>query len=104
MKNILLIVADQHRYSALGHAGNREVKTPVLDKMAEEGISMTSCVSTHPLCAPYRACLQTGQPASVNGVYHNRDSIDRNLPTLPQLFRRRVTTLLILGNVIGIMH
>ncbi|MDQ8207314.1 sulfatase-like hydrolase/transferase [Coraliomargarita sp. SDUM461003] len=85
--NLLILLADQHRVSATGYGGNPEVRTPALDRMAGTGVSVAQCVSTHPLCAPYRACLQTGQPGSVNGVWGNQDTIRRDLPTLPQLFR-----------------
>lgn len=87
--NILLLLADQHRASATGFGGNNQVSTPNLDRMASMGASVSTCVSTHPLCAPFRACLQTGQPASVNGVVGNKDSIRRDLITLPQLFKQQ---------------
>ncbi|GEM_PF-3111018 len=87
--NILILLADQHRASATGYGGNPDVRSPRLDRMAAEGLRMDGCVSIHPLCAPYRACFQTGQPASVNGVYKNEDNLDRSLPTLPQLFREQ---------------
>lgn len=87
--NLLILLADQHRDSATGFGGNPEVRTPTLDRMARHGLSVSQCVSTHPLCAPYRSCLQTGHPGSVNGVVGNTDSIRRDLPTLPGLFREQ---------------
>jgi len=87
--NILLLIADQHRHSAMGYTGNPDVRTPTFDRIAREGVSVSGCVSTHPLCAPYRGCLQTGQPAEVNGVMWNDDNIRRDLPTLPGLFREQ---------------
>jgi len=36
--NIVFIISDDHRWDALGAAGNKKIKTPVLDKLAREGV------------------------------------------------------------------
>jgi len=36
--NIVFIISDDHRWDALGAAGNKKIKTPVLDKLASEEV------------------------------------------------------------------
>src|SRR5437763_1040125 len=62
--NILLMIADDHRYNAIRACGDPVVQTPVLDSLINEG---TSFDRTHILggqspavCAPARAALLTG--------------------------------------------
>lgn len=78
--NVLLLVSDQHRGSALGCGGNAEVLTPNLDRMASEGVRFTQCLSSCPVCAPFRATLQTGLHAHQHGVRQN------NFPWVGQHF------------------
>lgn len=63
--NILFIIADDHRLSALGCYGNKDVNTPSLDRMAAEGRLFTGvrCQGgmTGAICAPSRACVLTGR-------------------------------------------
>ena len=40
-KNILIIYSDDHSYHALGAAGNKEISTPNLDKLAKSGLMFT---------------------------------------------------------------
>jgi len=58
--NIILFYADDWRFDTLGAAGNAVVKTPVLDRMAAEGVRFTeNCVTTS-ICWISRATLYTG--------------------------------------------
>lgn len=56
--NILLIVADDLGYSDLGSYGS-EISTPVLDKLAYEGVRYTN-FHVAATCSPTRAMLMTG--------------------------------------------
>lgn len=69
--NIVLISTDQHRYDALGCAGNEEVLTPEIDRLAEQGTMFERCYATNPMCAPSRASLMTGQHAHQHGLWAN---------------------------------
>jgi arylsulfatase A-like enzyme len=66
--NILLIVADDLGYSDLGCYGG-EIKTPQLDKLASEGVRMTSFY-TMGRCCPSRAAILTGQYPHRVGLGH----------------------------------
>jgi len=78
--NLLLIFADQMRAQAMGCAGNPDVKTPAMDRLAEQGVRLDHCIATYPVCGPNRACLLTGTYAPTNGVFGNdlplRDGLD----------------------------
>ncbi len=58
--NVIWIFGDQHRGQAVGHAGDPNVHTPNLDRMAAEGISFPGAVAGCPLCCPFRGSLLTG--------------------------------------------
>ena len=58
--NILLIVADQFRADCIQADGNRAIKTPNLDRIAQEGIRFACAYSSTPTCTPARSGLLTG--------------------------------------------
>ena len=66
--NILLLLTDQHRAEALGCAGNRAVRTPNLDWLAETGVRFTRHYSSTPTCTPARAALLTGRSPWSHGL------------------------------------
>jgi arylsulfatase A len=57
--NIVLIFIDDMGYADIGPFGNKELRTPSLDKVAKEGMKFTSFYAT-PVCSMSRACLMTG--------------------------------------------
>jgi len=58
--NILLILADDLGYGDLSCYGGR-VKTPNIDRLASQGVRMTTCYSAANVCSPSRAALLTGR-------------------------------------------
>ena len=82
LPNILWIFSDQHRAQAMSCAGDANILTPNLDRLAAEGLRFTHAYSNTPLCAPARASLYTGQYPTTHGV----TSLFRPLlPRAPQL-------------------
>ncbi|MGD7788807.1 sulfatase family protein [Propionibacteriaceae bacterium Y1700] len=69
--HILLICTDQQRWNALGAAGNDEISTPNLDRLAGQGARFTNCYVQSPVCAPSRASLMTGQYVHTHGLWAN---------------------------------
>ncbi len=57
--NILFIMCDQHRYDFVGYQ-NKLVKTPNIDRIANNGIIFENCYTNSPVCAPARISLATG--------------------------------------------
>lgn len=58
--NVLLLMSDEHRRSAMGAVGDPVARTPNLDRMAAQGVRFTSAYCTNPMCTPSRASLMTG--------------------------------------------
>ncbi len=69
--NIIYILTDQWRASALGYAGDPNVKTPNLDKFSEEAVNFANAVSVLPVCTPHRASLLTGRYPTSTGMFLN---------------------------------
>jgi len=67
--NIVLIVSDDQGYHDLGCFGSEEVKTPYLDRLAEQGVKCTSFYVTWPACTPSRGSILTGRYPQRNGLY-----------------------------------
>lgn len=93
--NIILITSDDHRWDALGAAGNPAIKTPVLDRLAAEGVYFRQATTHVSQCLPVRATLLTGLAAHQHGeVSHEHVVSDHaalhafsSLPTVPGLLK-----------------
>ncbi|SOD80012.1 sulfatase family protein [Spirosoma fluviale] len=83
--NIVIVMADQWRAQDLGYAGNREVITPNLDKLAGESVNARLCVAEVPVCSPSRASLLTGQHATTHGVFYNDRPLRNEAVTLAEV-------------------
>lgn len=66
--NILFILTDDQGYWSLGCYGNREIKSPNIDALAENGQLFTNFYCTSPVCSPARASILTGLIPSQHGV------------------------------------
>jgi membrane-anchored protein YejM (alkaline phosphatase superfamily) len=58
--NIIFVIADDLGYGDLGSYGQKTIQTPVLDKLAADGIRFTQHYSGCTVCAPSRSALMTG--------------------------------------------
>ena len=58
--NVILMMADDLGYKDLSCYGSEKQKTPVLDKLAKEGIRLTSFYAGATVCTPSRMALLTG--------------------------------------------
>lgn len=85
--NILILMADQLTPGILPAYGNGWVKTPVLDRMAAEGVVFDAAYCNSPLCAPSRATFMTGQLPSRHGVYDNAAELAAHTPTFAHHLR-----------------
>jgi arylsulfatase A-like enzyme len=74
--NIIVIMTDDQGYGDFGFTGNPYVKTPHLDRLAKNSVSLTN-FHTSPVCAPTRASLLTGRYALRTGIHdtYNNGSI-----------------------------
>ena len=93
--NIVFIISDDQRWDTLGAAGNTAIHTPVLDRLAREGVYFRQATVHIPQCAPNRATLLTGLPPHRHGYYSNqvqRPDVQtpngfKKTPLLPGLLR-----------------
>ena len=85
--NFLILVADQLSPRALPPYGNRVVKAPHIENLAESGVVFEHAYCSSPLCAPSRASLMTGQLPSRIGVYDNGAEFAASLPTVAHRMR-----------------
>ena len=69
--NIVYVFSDQWRASDHGYAGNSDVITPNLDRLAAQSVNFTHAVSGIPVCCPHRASLITGKYPLTHGLYLN---------------------------------
>lgn len=85
--NLLLIMADQHRYDWLGAAGADWVRTPHLDALAGRGLRFSQATCNAPLCAPSRISLASGLEPHRVGAMGNNAFYPRHVPTYYQQLR-----------------
>jgi len=88
--NVLLIISDDLR-DTVGCYGNRQVKTPNLDRLAARGVRFERAYVQYPICNPSRVSFLTGLRCEQTGVVGNTTFFRDKLPdivTLPQLLRQ----------------
>lgn len=69
--NLLFILTDQMRATAVGCAGVEQVITPNLDALAAQGTRFTRAIANSPACSPSRASLWSGMHAINHQVVNN---------------------------------
>ncbi|KAJ7425217.1 Steryl-sulfatase [Pitangus sulphuratus] len=68
--NIILLMADDLGIGDLGCYGNKTLRTPNIDRLAEEGVTLTQHIAAAPLCTPSRAAFLTGRYPIRSGKWH----------------------------------
>ncbi|MEM7531786.1 MAG: sulfatase-like hydrolase/transferase [Chloroflexota bacterium] len=86
--NILLIVADQHRYDCMGAYGNTDIQTPTIDDLAQDGVLFENSFCPHPVCTPSRYSLLSGLYIHQHRCLTNRSTLASDIPTLPHLLKQ----------------
>ena len=76
--NVIFIISDQHKLSVTGCYGDKIVKTPNIDALAENGVKFTRVYTPSPLSAPARAAMMTGTYPSTNGALLHQMIIEKN--------------------------
>lgn len=82
--NVVFILTDDQRSDALGCMGHPHLKTPHIDRLAEEGLLFKNHFCTTSLCSPSRASILGGLYAHSHGVVNNFTDYPRDLPTFPR--------------------
>jgi len=85
--NVIWVFGDQHRGQALGCAGDPNVHTPNIDRLAADGVCFPNAVGGCPLCCPYRGSLLSGRYPH-HAVAGHEDQLDPNLPNVAAPFKQ----------------
>ena len=85
--NILFMIADDHRFSAIEALGIEKVKTPTFDLMMAEGTTFTQAhimgSTSGAVCMPSRGMLMTGR-----NLFATPDPLPDDAPLLPELLQK----------------
>ena len=68
--NVILIMADDLGYAALGSYGQRLILTPEIDKLAAEGMRFTDFYAGNTVCVPSRVSLLMGMHRVLSASVH----------------------------------
>ncbi|QDT39665.1 sulfatase family protein [Stratiformator vulcanicus] len=82
--NVLFILTDDQRWDQLSCAGHPFLKTPHIDRLAEEGAYCKNAFITTSLCSPSRASFLSGLYANTHGVVNNFTDYPRDLASFPR--------------------
>ncbi len=90
--NVIYILADDLGYGDLSCYGQQKVKTPNIDRLADEGMRFTAHYSGNTVCSPSRAVLMTGQHSGhvyLRGNMRGEEGATMNpaLTVLPEIFK-----------------
>src|SRR5262245_52512303 len=83
--NILFILLDDLRADTVGYAGHPQVKTPQIDRIANEGVNFKNAFCTTSLCSPSRASLLSGVYAHKHGVTNNFTEFPAAMRSFPSV-------------------
>lgn len=98
--NIVFVLCDDLGWGDLGCYGNKDIKTPNIDRLAREGLLFTNFYVNSPVCSPARAGIMTGQFPSKLGIHYAMgqhdwnvqhgmpDHLDSKVPTVTRFFQK----------------
>ena len=81
-RKILFVTTDQQRYDSLGCNGGTVARTPVLDRLAREGINYGRAMNQNVVCMPARSTILTGQHVRTHGVFANGVPLPADAPSI----------------------
>lgn len=81
--NIVLFLSDDHGWFDSSVYGSRVVRTPAMQRLANEGMTFTNVFSGSPTCVPSRSIISTGLMPARNGAERNHSGVGPGIRTLP---------------------
>src|SRR2546426_7730252 len=85
--NILWIIADDHVPYVMGAYGNKQVRTPNLDKLAAQGMRFDRAFCNSPVCTASRQSFLTGRYPRTIGVTQLASALPDNEVTLAEILK-----------------
>ena len=83
--NLLFIFTDEQRWDTLRACGNMKIRTPNLDRLAEQSIVFDRPYVTQSVCTPSRSSIMTGLYPHTNGCTRNNLPLPEACPALVEL-------------------
>jgi choline-sulfatase len=83
--NILIIITDQQTADAMSNAGNKDLNTPAMDKLAANGVRFANAYCAQPLCSPSRSSMMCGKMPFQTGFIANAPEKDGQWPDSLQM-------------------
>jgi len=83
--NILVFVTDDQKWDTLGSYGNKVIRTPNIDRIANEGVLFKYAFVQVPQCVPSRASLLTGRYPQAHRVRWNSIPLPDDEVTIGEL-------------------
>jgi arylsulfatase A-like enzyme len=87
--NILLVLSDDHSVPHVGCYGNRDIRTPNLDRFAAAGMRFDRAYVACPQCVPSRAAIMTGRSPVRIAMTRFSAPLPADVVTYPELLRAR---------------
>jgi arylsulfatase A-like enzyme len=88
-RNVVFILSDDHRFDFMGFMGKPDfLRTPNMDRIAEQGAHIEKAFVTTALCSPSRASILTGQFSHRHGVIDNQTDIKEGTVFFPQYLQK----------------
>lgn len=86
--NIILIIGDDIGADDLNCYGNKQVKTPIIDRIAKEGLRFTNAYLTTSSCSPSRCSIISGRYPHNTGAAELHTSLPAEVSIFPELLKK----------------
>jgi arylsulfatase A-like enzyme len=97
--NIVIFIADDHGYLDSTVAGSKQFRTPALERLAHDGMTLTHAFAASPSCAPSRAAFLTGLMPTRNGAMLNHQPPRADVKKLPAYLHELGYEVIAIGKV-----
>jgi len=106
--NVIVIMCDDLGYADVGFNGCRDIPTPSIDRIAENGVRCTSGYTSYPVCGPSRAGFMTGRYGQRFGFernpQHRVDDPNMGLPRTERTFAEVLKPVGYTSGIVGKWH
>ncbi|MBI3970242.1 MAG: sulfatase-like hydrolase/transferase [Chloroflexi bacterium] len=86
-RNMLFVWTDEQRPDTIGAYGNPRIRTPNLDRLAQDSVLFEQAYCAIPVCTPSRATVLTGVYPHTHRATHNNIPLPDDVPTIAELLR-----------------